>query len=70
MAQNSDDHNRSYYSNLFYGIFMVGNVCGNTFATILLDIIGIVLIVLTLHFRIYPIVGMDGMEAFHGYSLA
>ena len=29
-------------SNLFYGIFMIGNVFGNTFAYVLLDVMGLV----------------------------
>jgi singapore isolate B (sub-type 7) whole genome shotgun sequence assembly, scaffold_1 len=36
------DENRGYNSNLFYGIFMVGNVFGNIFAYILLNVISIV----------------------------
>ena len=43
IAQNSVDENRGYNSNLFYGIFMVGNVFGNIFAYILLNVINIVL---------------------------
>lgn len=39
---NSVDENRSRNSNLFYGIFMLGNVFGNGFAYILLNVIDIV----------------------------
>ena len=42
LAQNSVTENMSANSNLFYGIFMIGNVFGNTFAYVLLDVVGLV----------------------------
>ena len=42
VAKNSVDENRAFNSNLFYGIFMVGNVFGNIFAYILLDVYKVV----------------------------
>ena len=42
VAKNSVDENRGFNSNLFYGIFMVGNVFGNLFAYLLLDVFNVV----------------------------
>lgn len=49
---------------------MVGNVCGNIFAYILMSIVGVVWAFYCYEYRIYQIVVMDGMEVFHGYLLA
>ena len=42
VAKNSVDENRAFNSNLFYGIFMVGNVFGNLFAYCLLNVYNVV----------------------------
>ena len=40
------DENISANSNMFYGIFMIGNVFGNIFGYVLLDIVGLVVVCL------------------------
>ena len=50
IAKNSVDENRAYNSNLFYGIFMVGNVFGNLFAYVLLDVFQVVGMKFSNHF--------------------